>query len=86
MTAKLTLSVDRDVIKKAKQFSQTNGISISQMVETFLKQTMQDESPKKIQKMEELPPVLKKMYGAVKTKDKREYRNVYRSYIEEKYS
>lgn len=86
MTTKLTLSIDEEVIKNAKQFSQKNGISISRMVENFLKQSVEIQPSKKFVKKEELPPFLKKMYGAAKTKDKREYRDVYRDYIIEKYS
>lgn len=86
MTTKLTLSINREVIKNAKQLSQKNGISISQMVENFLKQSIKDQPENTIRKKEELPAFLKKMHGAVKTKDKREYKDVYRNYISEKHS
>ena len=86
MTTKLTLSINKEVIKNAKELSQKSGISISQMVENFLKQSIKFHPEKKILKKEELPPFLKKMYGAVKTKDKREYKDVYQNYIAEKHS
>ena len=84
MTGKLTLSINKEVIKNAKQYSQKNGISISQMVENFLKQSVNIGASKKTGKSEDLPPFLKKMYGIAK--DKREYREVYREYVAEKYS
>jgi len=36
MTTKLTLSIDSDIIKKAKRISHKRGVSISRMVEQFL--------------------------------------------------
>jgi antitoxin component of RelBE/YafQ-DinJ toxin-antitoxin module len=86
MTAKLTLSINKDVIKNAKHLSQKKGISISQMVEKFLKQSIEEHPEKQLSIKENLPPFLKKMHGAIKTTDKRAYRDVYREYITEKYS
>lgn len=86
MTTKLTLSIDEEVIKNAKRFSKKNGISVSRMVEIFLKQSVKTSPAKSTVKKEELPPLLKKMYGAAKTKDNRKYRDVYREYIIEKYA
>lgn len=81
MNTKLTLSIDKEVIQNAKFFSKKNRISISRMVENFLKQTIPVQPEKNIIKKEDLPPFLKKMYGAVKVKDKREYRDAYRGHI-----
>lgn len=86
MANKLTLSINEEVIKNAKYYSKKNGISISNMVENFLKQSIKSNPENEFVKKEDLPPLLKKMYGAVKTKDKREYRDIYREYIIEKYS
>jgi hypothetical protein len=37
MDAKITLSFDEDVIKKAKQYADCNNISLSRMIEFLLK-------------------------------------------------
>ena len=37
MDAKITLSFDEGVIKKAKQYADANGISLSRMIEFLLK-------------------------------------------------
>jgi antitoxin component of RelBE/YafQ-DinJ toxin-antitoxin module len=37
MDAKITLSFDEAVIKKAKQYAETNNISLSRMIEFLLK-------------------------------------------------
>ena len=86
MTTKLTLSINKEVIKNAKLFSKKNGVSISRMVENFLKQSVNTHPEKTVANKDDLPPFLKKMHGAVKTNDKREYREVYRDYIREKYA
>lgn len=37
MNKKLTLTIDKDVIKQAKKYSKMKGKSLSEMVENFLK-------------------------------------------------
>ncbi len=37
MDAKLTLSFDEEIIKKAKQYADANGISLSRMIEFILR-------------------------------------------------
>ena len=34
--SKLTLSVDENVASRAKEYAKSNGVSVSQMVETYL--------------------------------------------------
>jgi hypothetical protein len=34
--SKLTLSVDKDIVSRAKQYAEQHGISISKMVESYL--------------------------------------------------
>jgi len=47
MATKLTLSIDEDVIKKAKQVSRRKGKSLSKMVEEYLKNISEREGEKK---------------------------------------
>lgn len=46
MKAKLTVSIDEELIPKAKRFARGRGISLSELVETSLRSvTAEDESP-----------------------------------------
>ncbi len=51
MDAKITLSFDKQVISQAKEFAETNGISLSRLTE-FIYRQMTSESYKSL---EELP-------------------------------
>ena len=46
MNKKLTLSLDDQVIKKAKRYAKVHNISISQMVETYLGEVVDQNQPK----------------------------------------
>ena len=46
MNKKLTLSLDDQVIRKAKAYAKINNVSISQLVETYLGEVINDDEPK----------------------------------------
>jgi hypothetical protein len=75
--SKLTLSVDSKVAERAKRYAKRRGISVSQMVETYLdsvsSQNAKDE--------EEDPPILRSLRGSLKGTNV----NDYYKYLEEKY-
>lgn len=50
MKEKLTLSIDKKTIKKAKRFARQQGTNISQMVEMYL-DSISRESPDPIQQL-----------------------------------
>lgn len=58
MATKLTLTLDNKVIAKAKKYSKENNISLSKLVEFYLKTL---SSPEK--KMENIPPITKELSG-----------------------
>jgi len=60
MNNKLTLSVDGELIRKAKTYASDQGRSVSDMVESYLKAlTMEgDEAPR------EISPLVKSMKGS----------------------
>jgi hypothetical protein len=60
MTTKLTLSLDKEVIKKAKKVAARQGMSLSKLVEKLLKRMDEDPGDN-----EDLHPVLKKLSGSV---------------------
>jgi hypothetical protein len=69
MQTKLTLSVDPSVIKRAKRYAKQHGISVSQMVETYL---VTLTKPPASQQTE--PPVLRALSGILKGIDPEDYR------------
>lgn len=61
MATKLTLTVEKKIIDRAKRYAQNTGRSLSDLVESYLDNiTKAEEGP-----MDELPGDLKKLFGAV---------------------
>ncbi len=60
MTTKLTLTVEKAVVERAKSYAKQTGRSLSELMENYLEHlTSESENP-------ELSPKLKKLVGAVK--------------------
>ena len=74
--AKLTLSVDEDVVSRAKQFARDHGTSVSSMVETYLAATVA-VTPR----VNSETPVLKSLRGVIKNGEIGDYRK----HLQEKY-
>jgi hypothetical protein len=66
--AKLTLSVDTRVVSRAKQYAKQRGISVSQMVETYLA-AVADPGPGAGS-----TPILRSVRGTLKKGELKEYR------------
>jgi hypothetical protein len=75
MTRKLTLSLDPDVIRRAKRVAKQRGTSVSRMVQIYL--DLVSRSPK----VAEDPPVLRRLRGLLKGGSVGDYRR----YLREKY-
>ena len=67
--AKLTLSVDDQVISRAKEYAKSRGVSVSEMVETYLGAV--SESPRGAAKD---TPVLRSVRGVLKNADLADYK------------
>jgi len=61
MTTKLTLTVEKDVIKKAKSYARHTGRSLSELIESYLETLTEEHGEAK-----QISPKLKKLVGAVK--------------------
>jgi hypothetical protein len=61
MTTKLTLTVEKAVIEKAKSYAKRTGRSLSELIEKYLESITNDEKNN-----DQLSPKLKKIVGAVK--------------------
>lgn len=60
MTTKLTLTVEKSIIERAKVYAKSTGRSLSDIIEKYLETITEEESDQKVS------PKLKKIIGAVK--------------------
>jgi hypothetical protein len=67
--AKLTLSVDDRVVTRAKQCAKLRGVSVSEMVETYLAAV---SAPPSLDT--DAAPILRSVRGILKSADVNEYR------------
>jgi formiminotetrahydrofolate cyclodeaminase len=79
MTTKLTLTVEKSIIEKAKYYAKNTGRSLSELIENYL-ETVTQESAK-----ENLSPRLTKIVGAVKLPKNFDERKELRNYLENKH-
>jgi DNA-binding transcriptional regulator YdaS (Cro superfamily) len=66
---KLTLSVDDRVVSRAKQYAKLRGVSVSEMVQTYLAVVAGPTSP-----ATGAAPILRSVRGVLKNADIDEYR------------
>jgi hypothetical protein len=67
--SKLTLSVDKAVISRAKRYAKQRGVSVSEMVEAYLGAVSEPSSPDTRN-----APILRSLRGSLKAADIEEYR------------
>ena len=79
MTTKLTLTVEKSVIEKAKSYAKHTGRSLSDIVEKYLETITLDDSDVKVS------PNLKKIIGAVKLPEGFDEDRELRDYLERKH-
>lgn len=80
MQAKLTLSLDKEVIEQAKDFSRQRHKSLSKMVENYLRLLTGKE-----RKEEELTPIVARLAGILPPDAADNFRQEYTDYLEKKY-
>lgn len=83
MSTKLTLSIDENVVAEAKEYAKESGKSLSKIIEGYLRGL---KNKKKSARQDDLPPVLKRLHGCIKTEDTRDYKDIYADAILEKYN
>ena len=79
MTTKLTLTVEKSIIERAKSYAKKTGRSLSELIENYLETITQDSGDEK------LSPKLKKIVGAVKLPKKFNEEKELRSSLEKKH-
>lgn len=81
MTTKLTLTIDKETIRKAKKFARKKNSSLSKLVEAYLKvlTTGKDDSNS------ELSPLTKSLRGSFKMPEGFDYKEELSERLSEKY-
>jgi hypothetical protein len=80
MNAKLTLSLDRDIIEQAKEFSRSHHKSLSKLIEGYLRQvTHSDDSSKQV------TPLVAKISGVIDAQKLGDHKGGYADYLVDKY-
>lgn len=80
MATKLTLSVEENVIKRAKSYAKNTGRSLSELIENYLQSLTSEQLNDK-----QLSPKLKKITGVVKLPSDFDEEQVLREYLEKKH-
>ncbi len=79
MDTKLTLKLDKHIIESAKTYAKEKKISLSKMIESYLK-SITNESKEKV----EITPFVESLSGVIHLSDN-DYKNDYSDYLNEKY-
>lgn len=86
MNTKLTLSLDKEVIEKAKIYAKCTGRSISQMVENYFKSLVEKPNKKNDSiKDDEIDTRLKKLVGIIQLPPDFDIKKAKEEYFKEKY-
>lgn len=80
MTTKLTLTVEKSIIEKAKIYARKTGRSLSDLIEKYLENITEE-----IQSDKKISPRLKKIIGAVKLPKNFDEKAELRSALERKH-
>ena len=79
MTTKLTLTVEKSIIDRAKVYAKNTGRSLSEIIQNYLESITNEHSEEK------LSPKLKKIVGAVKLPKNFNEDKELRNYLEKKH-
>jgi len=82
MNTKLTLTIEREIIERAKIYAKEKNRSLSDIIENYLKILTKEEQK---QKRKELSPVVKSLKGSFKMPKNMDYKKELKNRLEEKY-
>ncbi len=83
MNSKLTLSIEEQVIQRAKEYAKKQGRSLSNIVEEYLKSVSKS---KKNSKKSKFHPLVEELCGSVKIPPNKSYDELIGEALIEKYS
>ena len=81
MDAKLTLSIDKDVARKAKVYAKSKGRSLSDLVENYLKLMTKNSAVED----SEFTPRVKSLLGCITLPEDFDYKKEKSDYLTKKY-
>ncbi|MCX6328141.1 MAG: DUF6364 family protein [Bacteroidia bacterium] len=81
MDAKLTLSIDKDVTRKAKVYARSKGRSLSDLVENYLKLLTKNSSIED----SEFTPGVKSLLGCISVPEDFDYKKEISEFLTNKY-
>ena len=82
MNTKLTLTIERDIIERAKSYAKDKNRSLSDIVENYLKILTEKEQKNEDQK---LNPIVESLKGSFKMPKNMDYKKELKNRLEEKY-
>jgi replicative DNA helicase len=82
MNTKLTLTIEQEIIERAKNYAKEKNRSLSDIIENYLKILTKEERK---QKNNELSPVVKSLKGSFKMPKNMNYKKELGNRLEEKY-
>jgi hypothetical protein len=82
MNTKLTLTIEKEVIKSAKTYAKEKGQSLSEMVENYFKFLTKERS--EIENTR-LSPKVQKLRGIIKANEDLDYKQILSEELEKKY-
>lgn len=82
MNTKLTLTIEQEIIQKAKEYAKNKNRSLSDIIENYLKILTKEEKAKELKK---LNPIVKSLKGSFKMPKNMDYKKELRNRLEEKY-
>lgn len=82
MNTKLTLTIEQEVIERAKNYAKEKNRSLSDIIENYLKMLTKSE---RNQKAEKLNPIVKSLKGSFKMPKNLDYKKELENRLEEKY-
>lgn len=80
MDKKLTLSLDSVIIERAKSYAKSNNISLSKLVETYLRTLTKQK-----RNLTEITPLVESLSGVISLDKDLDIKDSYTNYLIEKY-
>lgn len=80
MNSPLTLTLDQSVIKQAKQYAQSQGRSLSDLVEEYLRNLIEEQ-----ESTSEFSPLIQSLMGSIQLDDDRDYKEILVEELVKKY-
>ncbi|MEB2784315.1 DUF6364 family protein [Algoriphagus persicinus] len=82
MNTKLTLTIEQDVIQKAKEYAKEKNRSLSDIIENYLKSLTQENREENKSK---LTPIVKSLKGSFKMPEDFDYKEELKKILQEKH-